>query len=709
MYLLIMSEIRNLTRNGETFYPLTTSSAVINESTGEGLVIDEEPVRGSNNLVKSSGIINLVNEGNGECTVVLATKGYVNSTDGVLKLTGTGVRVMLFNIEGLTKIILQAFNKTMSAKYYAFYTTIENNAAAIDGKHDYNYGFNALTIPNGAKYIGVISMFNNVGSDDMFRVLSLNTTIKHPVSNIQSYLKMLPLLAVCPNMYVDYETGQYKVDNTANNSCETCIYDVSGLSNIDITSFNVRDGFPVYMSFYSEVTDSQPINGIQYWGKNKTITVNIPNGAKYLFILTKFNNESYSDNVWVCKSDGQNSQDKKIENNFDTLNSGLSIVPMKPVVGFLGKEDVILYPTGSAKSFTSDWISVSEGDSFMYLGFGSGASSMTPAEITEYGLGCSWLFGDDSGVVTAYAINNHSLEPYEVIIPSGITRVKFSSIYLFDGSYNKYLVLRKNTVFDYALLRPWYNKRWIVVGDSLTEANTRATKQYHDYVKEKTGITVSNYGKSGTGYKEISSGNDNYVTRIQTIPGTYSVLTIFGSGNDLHSGTDGQMKYTLGEVTDQTTDTICGCINLTLDWLQANRPLFPVGIVTPTPWASYGGAIPSNPGNRMDLYVEKLIQIANRHGVPVLDLFHCSMLHPELKAFRDVAYSRDGTYTASSEGVSGAIQVTKEYLNAVQTHGLTNAQVGDWVLPHLDGVHPDEHGHKLIAPLIENFIKGLML
>lgn len=37
MYLLIMSEIRNLTRNGETFYPLTTMSAVLDEETGRSM------------------------------------------------------------------------------------------------------------------------------------------------------------------------------------------------------------------------------------------------------------------------------------------------------------------------------------------------------------------------------------------------------------------------------------------------------------------------------------------------------------------------------------------------------------------------------------------------------------------------------------------------------------------------------------------------
>ena len=55
-----MAEIRNLTRNGETFYPLTTSSAVINEATGEGLVIDDEPTAGSDNLAKSGGTYSFI-------------------------------------------------------------------------------------------------------------------------------------------------------------------------------------------------------------------------------------------------------------------------------------------------------------------------------------------------------------------------------------------------------------------------------------------------------------------------------------------------------------------------------------------------------------------------------------------------------------------------------------------------------------------------
>ena len=55
-----MAEIRNLTRNGETFYPLTTMSAVINEATGEGLVIDDEPTPGSDNLAKSGGTYSFI-------------------------------------------------------------------------------------------------------------------------------------------------------------------------------------------------------------------------------------------------------------------------------------------------------------------------------------------------------------------------------------------------------------------------------------------------------------------------------------------------------------------------------------------------------------------------------------------------------------------------------------------------------------------------
>lgn len=68
-----------------------------NEDDWQG--VDSDPTAGSRNLVESGGVYSFVNAGNGECPVALATVGYVNSTDGMLMLHGTGLRVMLLRLK----------------------------------------------------------------------------------------------------------------------------------------------------------------------------------------------------------------------------------------------------------------------------------------------------------------------------------------------------------------------------------------------------------------------------------------------------------------------------------------------------------------------------------------------------------------------------------------------------------------------------------
>ena len=210
----------------------------------------------------------------------------------------------------------------------------------------------------------------------------------------------------------------------------------------------------------------------------------------------------------------------------------------------------------------------------------------------------------------------------------------------------------------------WVGKKWVCMGDSLTESNLRATKNYHDYVHDATGITVDNMGHSGAGY--MRSNNDGYAfyQRASAVPLDADVITIFGSGNDLGGG------FTLGDVTDTGTSTICGCINTTLDNLLnrfvSNGKLPVIGVITPTPWV---GSTPDIANNSMAQYCEKLIECCRRKSIPVLDLYHESNLHPDNSAFRALAYSHD-------EG---------------------------------NGVHPDENGHKIIAPMFEAFLDKLLL
>jgi lysophospholipase L1-like esterase len=205
----------------------------------------------------------------------------------------------------------------------------------------------------------------------------------------------------------------------------------------------------------------------------------------------------------------------------------------------------------------------------------------------------------------------------------------------------------------------WLGKKWVCVGDSLTAENIRTTKHYFDYVADATGITAVNMGYSGSGYARLANENHSFYQRISSCPTDADVVTIFGSFNDLGAG------LPIGTVDDTGTDTLAGCINTTIDNLQAVIPLVNLGIVAPTPWDT---TQPTTSGQDYN-YVEMLKAICERRSIPFLDLWRSSNLRPWDADFRQLAYSKDGG----------------------------------------SGTHPDENGHKLIAPRFKGFLDTLLI
>lgn len=202
----------------------------------------------------------------------------------------------------------------------------------------------------------------------------------------------------------------------------------------------------------------------------------------------------------------------------------------------------------------------------------------------------------------------------------------------------------------------WTGLKWACMGDSLTAVNDTASAKYHALIADKTGIEVVNLGAGGTGYKKEFNGVSGFVDRTDTIPTDSDVVTIFGSGND-HS-------YTIGDPSDTGTDTLCGCINTTIERIFTRIPTCKLGIITPTPWQAYN---PSDDTNWMAQYSSAIVQICKNWSIPCLDLYHCSNLRPWVSSFRDVAYS------------------------------------------NADGVHPNNTGHVIFAPRIEAFLETLLL
>ena len=202
----------------------------------------------------------------------------------------------------------------------------------------------------------------------------------------------------------------------------------------------------------------------------------------------------------------------------------------------------------------------------------------------------------------------------------------------------------------------WKHVKWACVGDSITESNARTTKNYHDYISDKTGIVVENMGQSGSGFMKKHDSDNAYYQRIANVPWDTNVVTIMGSGNDI--------SLELGAVTDVGTDTLCGCINTTIDNLYSILPHVQLGLITPAPWESY----PPTSENNMSRYADAIVEIAKRRGIPCLDLYRCSGLRPWDDTFKTLAYSKD-------DG---------------------------------NGVHPDENGHIMIASRIKVFLDSLI-
>ena len=200
---------------------------------------------------------------------------------------------------------------------------------------------------------------------------------------------------------------------------------------------------------------------------------------------------------------------------------------------------------------------------------------------------------------------------------------------------------------------PLTSLKWCAMGDSWTEENNTATNNYVKLVENALNVDVTNLGLSGTGFKRGEGSSNAYYQRVSSIPIDTDILTIMASGNDLSQG------YTIGDVTDTGTSTICGCINTLLDNIYSRFTGIRVGIISLAPWQNN---TPEDTTN-FTTYTEKIRQICALRSVPFIDIFHQSNLRPNDSTFR------------------------------------TN------FMP--DGVHPNDNGYKLLSNRIIEFIKSL--
>lgn len=211
------------------------------------------------------------------------------------------------------------------------------------------------------------------------------------------------------------------------------------------------------------------------------------------------------------------------------------------------------------------------------------------------------------------------------------------------------------------LKNPLYNKKWTVIGDSLSAESTLApAKSYVDYISEKNDMIVTNLAVGGSGY--MRSAN-NFVVQSGQVTNDADIVTVFGSWNDFPD-----MYNAVGQLGDTGTDTLYGCVYNTLNNIITNAPNSKIGVILPTPWGiySYFNATSYTWSTKIPEYLNAIKETCKIFGIPVLDLYYNSELKPWISSFQQEYYKPDG-----------------------------------------DTVHPNTLGHeKYIVPLVESFMRN---
>lgn len=452
--------------------------------------------------------------------------------------------------------------------------------------------------------------------------------------------------------------------------------DVEGLSDIVLSGKRVSDGTRTALQLYYLCTYDENKEFIaQIYTSTSINTWSVVSGVKYVRVC--YEKASYTDIqlesgttptsyepfIYILNTESLPEHARFVSDNFDsilyTIDNTLTNTNLINITSEFNLS------AGYIDNSNGNFVAFAEAESTDYLNlyeFRDLYITSRPA----YSSNCLYAVYDEVKNYLGYHRKDGLVETdYHVTLadilndyPKAVF-IRFSSI----TTYQNLVIKRSSNLQEITQIigKKWAGKKWVCIGDSLTEVNSRTTKHYFEYVADATGISVVNLGSSGRGYKNPSSiDNKTFADVVADVPLDADVVTIFGSGNDLVHG------YTLGDVTDTGTTTICGCINTTFDALITRMPTIQLGIVAPTPWESWP---PSTADNAMAKYVEALQKICSNRSIPFLDLYHCSNLRPWTAEGRAACYSRD-------DG---------------------------------NGGHPDENGHKIIAPRFEGFLDFLLV
>ncbi len=216
----------------------------------------------------------------------------------------------------------------------------------------------------------------------------------------------------------------------------------------------------------------------------------------------------------------------------------------------------------------------------------------------------------------------------------------------------------------------FFGKALLVSGDSITESNFRAEKNWHDYLKEDLSLSkVINDGKSGTGISRPYGNSPCMYDRMDSW-GEADLILIMASLND---GGGNNADLPLGTLGDTGLGlSYYGDCRAFIEKLLAKYPLTPIGIISPPPRGNNQDRGPTyGPDSWYAPWSKALAEVCGAYSIPFLDLYKNSGLRPWLT------------------------QNNAEFFSCPSS-------------PSGDFVHPNAKGQKIMAEKIRRFVENYL-
>lgn len=177
------------------------------------------------------------------------------------------------------------------------------------------------------------------------------------------------------------------------------------------------------------------------------------------------------------------------------------------------------------------------------------------------------------------------------------------------------------------------SKKYVAIGDSITVGFV--DKPYATLVAETMNMTVVNMGVSGSAIAVSNDKSDSMYERRESIPEDASVISIFGGTNDFGHNSS------MGASGSTSFYDFYGAFRMLIEWIQENRPNAVLFVITPL--HREGDKNENAQGYTLEDYVNVIRDVCEDASVPVLDLFRCGELNPNIAKQKEL-FTSDGLH-----------------------------------------------------------------